>query len=68
MKKSGSKLKEIETAIRQLSPEEQKQLLSRFPKLVQAQPLPTADLDWLKAAEPAFSFWDNPEDKIYDAL
>ena len=23
---------------------------------------------WLKAAEPAFAFWDNPEDAIYDTL
>jgi hypothetical protein len=21
---------------------------------------------WLKAAEPAFEFWNNPEDAIYD--
>jgi hypothetical protein len=23
---------------------------------------------WLKLAEPAFAFWDNPEDAIYDTL
>jgi hypothetical protein len=68
MKKSGSKLKEIETAIRQLSPEEQEKLLSRFPKLVQTSLTQAVDLDWLRAADHSFSFWDNPEDEIYDAL
>lgn len=68
MRKSGSNLKEIETAIRQLSPEEQRKLLRRFPKLVPTQPIKAADLDWLKAADPSFCFWDNPEDEIYDAL
>ncbi|MBI5567957.1 MAG: hypothetical protein HY870_23875 [Chloroflexi bacterium] len=28
----------------------------------------TTDVAWLKAAEPAFAFWDNPEDAIYDTL
>jgi len=68
MKKSSSKLKEIETAIKQLSPEEQKRLLSRFPRLFKFQKRGSENLDWLKAADPAFSFWDNPEDEIYDAL
>jgi hypothetical protein len=26
------------------------------------------DVAWLKAAEPAFEFWNNPEDAIYDEL
>jgi hypothetical protein len=68
MKKSSSKLKEIETAIKQLSLEEQKKLLARFPHLVKIQKIKAEDLDWLKAADPAFAFWDNPEDEIYDAL
>jgi predicted DNA-binding antitoxin AbrB/MazE fold protein len=25
-------------------------------------------LQWLKAAEKSFEFWDNPEDAIYDGL
>ncbi|OGP56698.1 MAG: hypothetical protein A2V67_13035 [Deltaproteobacteria bacterium RBG_13_61_14] len=68
MKKSSSKLKEIETAIKHLSPEEQRRLLSRFTRLFQTQKIGPEDLEWLKAAEQAFSFWDNPEDEIYDAL
>jgi predicted DNA-binding antitoxin AbrB/MazE fold protein len=26
------------------------------------------DLQWLKASEKSFEFWDNPEDAIYDTL
>jgi predicted DNA-binding antitoxin AbrB/MazE fold protein len=26
------------------------------------------DLEWLKASEKSFEFWDNPEDAIYDNL
>ena len=28
----------------------------------------TEDLQWLKASEKSFEFWDNPEDAIYDTL
>jgi predicted DNA-binding antitoxin AbrB/MazE fold protein len=26
------------------------------------------DLQWLKASEKSFGFWDNPEDAVYDTL
>jgi predicted DNA-binding antitoxin AbrB/MazE fold protein len=26
------------------------------------------DLEWLKASQKSFEFWDNPEDAIYDTL
>jgi len=26
------------------------------------------DLQWLKASEKSFEFWDNPEDAVYDTL
>ena len=26
------------------------------------------DLEWLKASQKSFEFWDNPEDAIYDNL
>jgi hypothetical protein len=26
------------------------------------------DLEWLKASEKSFEFWDNPEDAVYDNL
>ncbi len=68
MKKSSSKLKEIETAIKQLSQDEQVKLLSKFPRLLRTGKSRSENLDWLKAADQAFSFWDNPEDEIYDAL
>ena len=28
----------------------------------------TEDLQWLKAAETSFEFWDNEEDAVYDNL
>ena len=28
----------------------------------------TEDLQWLKASEKSFEFWDNPEDAVYDTL
>ena len=28
----------------------------------------TEDLQWLKAAESSFAFWDNEEDTVYDKL
>jgi predicted DNA-binding antitoxin AbrB/MazE fold protein len=28
----------------------------------------TEDLQWLKAAEKSFEFWDNEEDAVYDNL
>ena len=28
----------------------------------------TEDLQWLKAAEKSFEFWDNEEDAVYDDL
>ncbi len=28
----------------------------------------TKDLQWLKAAETSFEFWDNDEDAVYDNL
>jgi len=26
------------------------------------------DLAWMRLAEPAFAFWDNPDDAVYDTL
>jgi hypothetical protein len=51
-----------------LSQDEQVKLLSKFPRLLRTGKSSSENLDWLKAADQAFSFWDNPEDEIYDAL
>jgi len=44
---------------------EQIRLLEDLPAHLKIQP---DDVAWLKAAEPAFKFWNNPEDAIYDQL
>ncbi len=44
---------------------DQVQLLKELPAHLKIQP---DDLAWLKAAEPAFEFWNNPEDGDYDRL
>ena len=28
----------------------------------------TGDMNWLQAAKPAFDFWDNDEDAVYDNI
>ncbi len=56
-------LKEIEDAVGQLDQQEQQHLLS---KLLSILNIPVEDLALLKVAETSFSFWDNPEDSIYD--
>lgn len=58
-------LKALESAVRALKPEEQRRLLSNLPALLRISP---DDLLRLRAAEGSFSFWDNPEDAIYDRL
>ena len=65
MKKSSLSVKEVEQAIQSLEAEDQKKLLEDLPKLLK---ISRADLELLKAAEPTFNFWDNPEDQIYDNL
>ncbi len=57
-------LNEVDAAIRSFSIEEKKQLID-LPKLLQ---LSSEDLYLLKLAEPAFQFWDNLEDSIYDFI
>ncbi len=58
-------LKDVEDAIKSFNIEEKRQLISDLPKLLQLSP---EDLDLLKLAEPAFQFWDNSDDSIYDSL
>ena len=61
----GFSLQEVERAIEQFPPEEQRQLLAALPHILK---ISVVDLTSLKLAEPAFHFWENPDDEIYDAL
>ncbi len=58
-------LKTVEKAVKSLKPEEQRIFLSHLPKLIR---LKSDDMARLKAAEKTFSFWNNPQDAIYDTL
>ena len=58
-------LHEVEEAIEQFPPREQRQLLSELPKLLK---ISGADFASLKLAESSFQFWENPDDAIYDTL
>ena len=55
---------EIEQAIQEAKPDEQRQFLARLPHLI----LSTGDFALLKLAEPSFEFWNNKEDAVYDSL
>ena len=56
---------EISEAIEKLGVKEQIELLEVLPGHLKISP---DDLAWSRLAEPAFEFWDNPEDAIYDQL
>ena len=56
---------EISAAIDKLDVKEQVELLRILPKHLKIVP---DDLAWCQLAEPAFEFWNNPEDAIYDQL
>ena len=58
-------VRQINEAIEHLDVREQIRLLQDLPAHLKIQP---DDVAWLKAAEPAFEFWNNPEDAIYDKL
>jgi hypothetical protein len=60
-----STVQEIAEAIEQLPVKQQVQLLSELPR---HRKISADDAAWPKLAEPAFAFWDNPEDAIYDTL
>ena len=60
-----SSVAEISQAIDKLDVKEQIELLEILPEHLK---ISTDDLAWSRLAEPAFQFWDNPEDAIYDTL
>jgi hypothetical protein len=62
---SMSSVAEITEAIDHLDAREQVRLLNELPNHLKIKP---EDIAWLRASEPSFEFWDNPEDAIYDQL
>ena len=58
-------VEDILSALRDLSPEARQEVLNRLPSVLA---LPSEEMARLRLAEPAFDFWDNPEDAAYDAL
>ncbi len=60
-----STVTEITAAIERLTVPQQLQLLGELADHLKLKP---EDLVWLRSSESAFSFWDNPEDAIYDQL
>ena len=67
MKKGTMKtpLAQVERAIRQFSPAQQRQLLVKLPRLLKLSP---DDFATLRAAESSFAFWNNSVDSVYDSL
>jgi len=61
----AKRIEKIFDEIKSLSQDEQREFLALLPKSLNLTP---DDLLWTRLAESAFSFWDNPEDNIYDEL
>ena len=60
-----STVAEISEAIEKLDLKEQIELLQTLPQHLKVSP---EDVAWSRLAEPAFEFWNNPEDAAYDQL
>ena len=58
-------MEEVSEAIKELDAESQRELLKRLPKLIK---IDIETLGWQKVTESSLSFWDNPEDAVYDGL
>lgn len=65
MSASRWSVEEILGAVRELPPEAQREVVTRLPSVLA---LSADEMAWLRLAESAFQFWDNPEDAAYDAL
>jgi hypothetical protein len=62
---SMSTVEEIERAIERLDAKQQARLLRELPSLLKIAP---DEVAFMELAEPAFEFWDNPEDAAYDKI
>jgi hypothetical protein len=61
-------LEQVSAAILLLDAEEKRQLKERLPMLLSLSPEEIEDIGWLRQAESAFSFWDDPAEDIYNDL
>ena len=59
---------QISTAIMLLSKKEKRELKRRLPLIINIDQGALEDLGWLRLAESSFSFWDEPEEDIYNDL
>lgn len=48
--------------------EKKEALKKRLPALLELEPDELENLGWLRLAESAFSFWEDPEEDIYNDL
>ena len=60
-----STVEEIGKAIEGLGITEQVRLLKELPERLKISP---DDVAWVKVAESAFEFWNNPDDAAYDNI
>lgn len=61
-------LEQVSAAILLLDEMEKQQLKERLPLLLSLSPEELDDLGWLRQAESAFHFWDDPAEDIYNDL
>ncbi len=59
---------QVSIAILLLDQDEKKELKQRLPALLELEPDELEDMGWLRLAESAFSFWEDPEEDIYNDL
>lgn len=61
----AKRVERIFREMKNLSEAEKQEFLTLLPKALRVDP---EDLLWARLAESSFSFWDNPEDQIYDEI
>jgi len=59
---------QIAAAILLLEREEKESLKQRLPVLFELEAEKLEDFAWLRLAESAFDFWDNPAEDVYNDL
>ena len=59
---------QVSAAILLLNHEEKTELQLRLPTLLELEADKLEDMAWLRLAESAFSFWEDPEEDIYNDL
>ena len=59
---------QVSAAIVLLNQTEKRKLKQRLPLLMGIDQDESGDLGWLRLAESAFEFWDDPAEDIYDDL